>query len=84
MSDAPDVLLFSGPGQSATFGQFSPTAAARLPQVAQSAVVAGYNVVTPAVAYLLTPENDAVPGSFWRRKILAGRLPDPARPGPEK
>jgi ABC-type lipoprotein release transport system permease subunit len=80
-SKPPDVLLFSGPGQSATFGQLSPAAAVRLPQVAQSAVAAGYNVVAPAVAYLLAPENDAVPGSFWHRKILAGRLPDPARAG---
>jgi len=84
MSDAPDVLLFSGPGQSATFGQFSPTAAARLPQVAQSAVVAGYNVVTPAVAYLLTPENDAVPGSFWSGAARSWPGACLTRPGPEK
>ena len=80
-SHAPDVLLFSFPWQSRTFGQFSLAAAARLPQVTQSAVLADYTVVNPASATLLVPETDTVPGQFWHRKILAGRLADPARPG---
>ena len=80
-SDAPDVMLFSYPGQSGTFGQFSPAAAARLPQAVQSAVIASYQVATPAAADLVAPETGQVPGRFWRRRILAGRLPDPARPG---
>jgi hypothetical protein len=75
-------MLFPDPGQSRTFDQFSPAAATRLPQVAKSAVLAGYNVAAPGAAtFVAAPENDAVPGSFWRRKILAGRLPDPGRPG---
>jgi hypothetical protein len=80
-SRAPDVLVFSFPGQSPTFGQISLAAAARLPQVTESAVLAGYTVLNPASANLIAPETDAVPGRFWHRKILAGRLADPARPG---
>lgn len=79
-SDAPDVLLFSA-GQSAPFGAFSPAAAARLPQAVQSAVIVGYTVAAPAAADLLAPTGNAVPARFWHRRILAGRLPDPARPG---
>ena len=81
-SYVPDVMLFSYPGQSGTFGQFSPAAAARLPQAVQSAVIASYQVATPAAADLVAPETGQVPGRFWRRRVLlAGRLPDPARPG---
>ena len=44
-------------------------------------MLAEYTVVNPASASLVAPETDAVPGRFWHRKILAGRLADPARPG---
>jgi hypothetical protein len=80
-SDAPDVELFSFAGQSGTFGHFSPAAVARLPQAAQSADLVNYQVATPAAADLLAPETGEVPGRFWHRRILAGRLTDPARPG---
>jgi ABC-type lipoprotein release transport system permease subunit len=80
-SDAPDVLLFSFPGPSRTFGQFSLAAAARLPQVTQSTILANYTVATPANAGIIAPEANTVPAQFWHRKILAGRLPDPGRPG---
>ena len=79
-SDAPDVLLYST-GASAGFGAFSPGEAARLPQVVQSAVIVNYPVAVPAAADLLAPEDNAVPARFWHRRILAGRLPDPARAG---
>ena len=80
-SQAPDVLLFSFPGPSQTFGHFSLAAAARLPQVTQSAVLANYNAATPANAGIIAPETNTVPTQFWHRKILAGLLPDPGRPG---
>jgi FtsX-like permease family len=79
-SDAPDVLLFSV-GQPAAFGRFSPAAAARLPQAVQSAVIVNYAVAAPAAADLLAPTANAVPARFWHRRILAGRLADPAQPG---
>jgi ABC-type lipoprotein release transport system permease subunit len=80
-SDAPDVLLFSFAGESATFGRFSVRAAAKLPQAEKSAIVVSYNVASPAAAQVIAPETDAVPSKFWHRRILAGRLPDPGRPG---
>ena len=79
-SDAPDLLLFSFAGESRTFGRFSPGAAAALPQVQGSAVLGVYDAVAPAAAEVVAPESDAVPGRFWHRRILSGRLADPARP----
>ena len=79
-SHPPDALLYSFPGQSQTFGQFSMAAAARLPQVAQFLVMASYTAVDPADIAIWAPETDAVPSQFWHRKILAGRLANPARP----
>ena len=79
-SQPPDVLLFSFPGQSQTFGKFSMAAVARLPQVAQFAVMADYGVGNLADVGILAPATEAVPDQFWHRKILAGRLANPARP----
>lgn len=79
-SDAPDVLLFSYPGESATFGRFSARAAANLPQAEQSAILVSYNVASPAAVQIIAPETNVVPTRFWHRRILSGRLPDPADP----
>ena len=79
-SDAPDLLLFSFPGTSRTFAQFSPREAAAVPQARQAAILAGYPVASPAAAQVIAPESTLVPSRFWRRRILSGRLPDPARP----
>ena len=79
-SDAPDLLLFSFSGVSQTFGRFSPQAAAAVPQARQAAILAGYPVASPAAAQVIAPESTVVPSRFWRRRILSGRLPDPARP----
>jgi len=51
-------------------------AIARLPQVTALAPVATYTVLEPAAATLGAPVNGAIPGTFWHRKLLAGRLPD--------
>jgi hypothetical protein len=37
-------------------------------------------VASPAAAQVIAPESAVVPTQFWRRRILSGRLPDPARP----
>ncbi len=79
-SDAPDLLLFSFPGTSRTFAQFSPREVAAVPQARQAAILAGYPVASPAAAQVIAPESTLVPSRFWRRRILSGRLPDPARP----
>jgi ABC-type lipoprotein release transport system permease subunit len=79
-SQPPDVLLYSFPGQSQTFGRFSMAAVARLPQVARSVVMAAYSVGNVADVGIWAPATEAVPDQFWHRKILAGRLANPARP----
>ena len=79
-SDAPDLLLFSFPEASRTFAQFSPREVAAVPQARQAAILAGYPVASPAAAQVIAPESTVVPSQFWRRRILSGRLPDPARP----
>jgi ABC-type lipoprotein release transport system permease subunit len=80
-SKAPDVMLFSAARASRTFATLSPAALARLPQASMAAQLAGYTAVDPSEAELLAPRDDRVPGTFWHRKLLAGRLPDPRRPG---
>ncbi len=79
-SDAPDLLAFSFSGVSQAFGRFSPQAAAAVPQARQAAILAAYPVASPAAAQVIAPESTMVPGRFWHRRILSGRLPDPARP----
>jgi hypothetical protein len=79
-SDAPDLLLFSSARTSETFGRFSLRAAAAVPQARHSAVLVGYSVTTPAAAQIIAPVTNVVPGRFWHRRILSGRLPDPGRP----
>jgi hypothetical protein len=66
--------------ESGTFGRFSLRAAAALPQARQSAILVGYSVASPATAQVIAPVTTLVPGRFWHRRILSGRLPDPARP----
>jgi hypothetical protein len=36
---------------------------------------------TPGIVQFIAPASNAIPGGFWKRKILSGRLADPARPG---
>ena len=79
-SNAPDLLAASGSGRS-IFGNIPQWALARLPQTTSYAPVAEYSVVQPSVIALLAPENRTIPGAYWRRKVLAGRLPDPRRAG---
>ena len=79
-SSAPDVMLFSDPGQPATtFAQVDPAWVGRLPQVKDSALLAFYTVLNMADVELIGPVTTRIPDKFWHRKILVGRLPDPAR-----
>jgi hypothetical protein len=52
----------------------------RVPQAADAAVIKSFNV-NPGIVQFYVPASHAIPGSFWKRKILSGRLADPARPG---
>jgi hypothetical protein len=83
-SKAPDdlVSIASGSGASAgaSYSNVPAAAIARLPQVTALAPVATYTVLEPAAATLGAPVNGAIPGTFWHRKLLAGRLPDARQP----
>ena len=50
-----------------------------LPQVTQGAAMTGYTVANPADVSIVAPADRGIPGVFWHRKLLAGRLPDPRR-----
>ena len=78
-SRAPDVLIYSQPGQG-SMADLPPAALMRLPQVAAGAALANFVAVNPAVIDLIAPADGRVPAALWHRKILAGRLPDPGRP----
>jgi putative ABC transport system permease protein len=77
-SQPPDLLLVSG--YSAALAPLPRAALTRLPHVAVVAYVQQIALAPGAGITLLAPEDDRIPGSFWKRKILAGRLADPGRP----
>jgi putative ABC transport system permease protein len=77
-SKAPDIVIVSG--YSADFAPLPRAALARLPQVTAMGYVQGIDLVAPTDITLLAPEDNRIPGGFWKRKIVAGRLADPRRP----
>jgi FtsX-like permease family len=76
-SKAPDMLVVSG--YSAAFAPLPRAALARLPQVTDVAYVRSVGLRAPHDITLLAPEDNRIPGGFWKRKIVAGRLVDPGR-----
>jgi putative ABC transport system permease protein len=79
-SRAPDALVDADP-YNPSFARLSPAAVMRVPQASDAAVIKAFNVTSPVIVQLITPAGNAIPGGFWKRKILSGRLADPARPG---
>jgi putative ABC transport system permease protein len=81
---APDDLVSVGTGAGSSVGaayaNVPVAAVSQLPQVTASAPIATYTVLQPATATIGAPLNGTVPGTFWRRKLLAGRLPDARQP----
>ena len=72
-SRAPDLLVFSFPGRSGTFAQFSPGKVAAVPQARQGAILVGYPVaITGRGAGHRAGEHDGA------QPVLAP--PDPVRP----
>jgi len=78
-SGAPDAVVFADPYVD-SFARLPPAAVMRVPQATDAAVIKNFNV-TPGIIQLFVPATDAIPGSFWKRKILSGRVADPGRPG---
>ena len=79
-SRAPDALVDAEP-YNPIFAPLSPTAVMRVPQAADAAVIKSFGVTRPGTVEFIAPASNAIPGGFWKRKILSGHLADPARPG---
>ena len=79
-SRAPDAVVYSPVFQSRTFEQVRPSQVSRLSQVTATAAAMTYMVTNPAQIGLIAPEDGRIPGQMWSRKLIAGRLPDPASP----
>ncbi len=75
---APDLLLVDDLGDP-SFARFSPRQVAHLPHVTEAGVVRAYTVLRPTDAGVLAPVDGTVGTRFERRKVLAGRLPNPRR-----
>jgi putative ABC transport system permease protein len=75
-SQPPDDLISVGFGQ--TFAGLPAATIARLPQVTAVATLTSYSALEPASVVVYAPSDATVPGTLWHRKLLAGRLPDPA------
>ena len=78
-SRAPDALVDAEP-YNPSYARLSPAVVMRVPQAADATVIKSFGV-TPGIVQFIAPASNAIPGGFWKRKILSGRLADPARPG---
>jgi ABC-type antimicrobial peptide transport system permease subunit len=77
-SRAPDAVVDAEPYNS-SLARLSPAAVMRVPQATDAAVIKTF-LTDRSVIRFLSPASNAIPGQFWKRKILSGRLADPARP----
>ena len=76
-SRAPDALVDAEP-YNPIFARLSPAAVMRVPQAADAAVIKSFGA---GIVQFIAPASNAIPGGFWKRKILSGRLAEPGRPG---
>jgi hypothetical protein len=77
-SRAPDAVVDAEPYNS-SLARLSPAAIMRVPQAADATVIKTFRTGRSIIQFL-SPASNAIPGQFWKRKILSGRLADPARP----
>jgi ABC-type lipoprotein release transport system permease subunit len=76
-SKAPHMLVVSGYSPGAA--PLPRAALSRMPQVTAMGYVREIGLVAPHDIKLLAPEDNRIPGSLWKRKVVAGRLADPGR-----
>jgi ABC-type lipoprotein release transport system permease subunit len=76
-SRAPDAIVAAQPYKPGS-ARLSPDAVMRVPQAADAAVIK--TILSSHSIQFVSPASDAIPGQFWKRKILSGRLADPGRP----
>jgi hypothetical protein len=79
-SRSPDDMISLTSTEGPTFASLPAARVARLPQVTAAAELTSFTVLEPAVVTIEAPADGQVPGRLWRRKLLAGRLPDPGQP----
>ena len=79
-SRSPDDLISVDPGQGSGFASLPAAPVERLPQVTGAAKLITFTALEPATITVLAPVGGGIPGSLWRRKLLAGRLPAPGQP----
>jgi hypothetical protein len=80
-SRAPDALVDADP-YNPILARLSPAAVMRVPQAADAAVIKSFGVRSPGIVQFIAPAGNTIPGGFWKRKILSGRLAIP--PGPAR
>jgi hypothetical protein len=73
-SRSPDDVISTVPGLPRTYANVTEAAVRRLPQVSQAAELDSFTGLVPASITVLAPAQ-GIPGSMWRRKLLAGSLP---------
>ena len=71
-SRSPDDLISLGSGQGPTFATLPVATVERLPQVTAAGGLTTFTALEPAALTVMAPVNGAIPGSLWRRKLLAG------------
>jgi hypothetical protein len=79
-SGSPDDMITLTSTEGPTFASLPAATVARLPQVTGAAELTAYTALEPAVVTVEAPADGQVPRRLWRRKLLAGRLPDPGQP----
>ncbi len=77
---SPDVMVVDQVPGDPSFATFSSAELAALPQVTRTAQVVGFTVLNPSLLSVIATTDRTVGYSLWSRKMLAGRLADPARP----
>jgi FtsX-like permease family len=78
-SRSPDDVISTVPGLPGTYANVSEAAVRRLPQVTQAAELDSFTALAPASITVMA-STQGIPGSMWRRKLLAGGLPAPGDP----
>ena len=76
-SRAPDAVVAAEPYKPGD-ARLSPAAVMRVPQAENAAVIK--TMFANGNIQFISPASNAIPGQFWQRKILSGRLADPGRP----
>lgn len=79
-SRPPDDLINLTSTEGPTFASVRAAAVARLPQITSATDLTSFTALQPAVVTVEAPSDGPVPAKLWRRKVLAGRLPDPSQP----